>query len=80
MKEFGISQPAMSNFKDDEDTENYIILCMQRKIDDEMDKWKREVESQEKGIQKYEKTVKEKDERFHRSKADIFRWLKVKTK
>lgn len=80
MKEFGISQSIYSNLADDEERENYIILCMKRKIYEEMERWKKEVEIREKGIQKYEKAVRERDERFAREKADIFKWLKVKTK
>ena len=53
---------------------------MKRKIYEEMERWKKEVEIREKGIQKYEKVVRERDERFAREKADIFKWLKVKTK
>ena len=80
MRDFGISQSTYANLPDEEERENYIILCMKRKIDEEMEKWKKEVETHEKGIQKFEKAARERSERFMRAKADIFKWLKIKTK
>lgn len=79
MAEFGISQAIWSAISSEEEREKYIIECMKRKLEEDVERWRKEVEQQERNVQKFERTAQEKEQRLQREKADIFKWLKVKT-
>lgn len=57
-----------------------MIEGMKRKLDDDLYRWKKDVDRQEKDVQKFERLNEERKVKLQNEKADIFKWLKLKTK
>lgn len=80
LKEFGISQAQLAAIETEEGKEKLVIMSMKRKLDEEYDKWRKELEKKEKELQQIELTKEQKRQKFEKEKADVFPWLKLKTK
>ncbi len=64
----------------EEQREKYVIMCMKRKLDEEYEKWKKDVDKAEKDIQKFENQDEQLRMKFEKERTDVFKWLKLKTK
>ena len=80
LKEFGISQAALSSLETEEEKQHYIVTMMKKKLDEDYEKWKKEVEKTEKDIQKHEHINELKKMKFEKERADVYKWLRLKTK
>ena len=80
LKEFGITPAMLSSMETEEQKEDFIVLCMRRKIEEDYEKWKKEHEKTEKDMQKKEFENEHQKTKFEKEKSDVFQWLRLKTK
>lgn len=80
LKEFGINQGTLASMETEEQKQNYIVGCMKRKLDEDYEKWKKDLEKGEKESQKFEQLNAQRRLKFEKEKMDVFKWLKLKTK
>ena len=64
----------------EEQKEKYVVMCMKHKLDEEYEKWRKEVDKTEREMQKHDETNDQKRQKFERERLDVFKWLKLKTK
>lgn len=80
MKEFGITQTALTALETEEQRQELIVTAMKRKLKEDYERWRKEVEKRDKEIQKTDTNYDDKEIKFERERSDSLKWLKLKTK
>ena len=80
LKEFGITQSALTALETEEQKQDYIVKAMKSKLDEDYEKWRKEVEKQEKEFHKHEAIYAESKIKFEKERTDTLQWIKLKSK
>jgi len=80
LKEFGITQTALTALETEEQRQELIVTAMKRKLKEDYERWRKEVEKRDKEIQKTDTNYDAKEIKFERERSDSLKWLKLKTK